>query len=250
MSVLVHDGTMDGLLTAVAEAADAADGAVEVRAAHDWAPTLFDSPARSVADPERVQRLLEEMRARGSRRTVGRILYAAMSDRGDTGTPLAGYVRQVRRLGPRADDFLADPSVSRVQEAARAVGREVHRLKGLVRFRQLRDGPLWAPISPEAEIVSPLALYFRGRLPSDAWVLHDVRRCHAIRWDRHVLAWVEPGDLPPENPELSDCEAAYQALWQTYFRSIAVRERRNPRLQRQNMPVRYWKHLIEVPSPR
>jgi len=45
-----------------------------------------------------------------------------------------GYVRQVRRLGAQADDFLTDPSVRCIHKVARAVARELHRLKGLARY--------------------------------------------------------------------------------------------------------------------
>lgn len=249
MRVLLHDGTVDGLLTAVAEAADTPGEIPEVRSYEDRQPALFEDARRVEADPGRAGRLLDELRARGSTRVTGRVLHAAMSEQADVGNALAGYVRQVRRLGPDADDFLADPSVSRVHEAARTVGRELHRLKGLVRFRRLRDGTLWGPIGPDTNVIAPLALYFRGRMPSEAWMLHDLRRGLAIRWDGRALDWVDRDALPPDKPEPAEDETGYQALWQTYFRTIAVPERRNPRLQRQYMPARYWRHLVEAPGP-
>ena len=248
MITLLHDGTVDGLLTAVAEAAGAPDELPEVRALHDWRPALFEDARRVETNPHRAGRLLEELRAQGSRRVTRRVLHAAMSEQADVGRALAGYVRQVRRHGARADDFLADPSVGRVHEAARTAGRELHRLKGLVRFRRLRDGTLWGPIGPDTNVIAPLALYFRDRMPSEPWVLHDLSRGLAIRWDGHTLAWVDRDALPPDEPEPADEETEYQTLWQTYFRTIAVPERRNPRLQRQYMPVRYWPHLVEAPG--
>jgi probable DNA metabolism protein len=36
-----------------------------------------------------------------------------------------------------------------------------------------------------------------------------------------------------------------QQLWQTFFRTIAIPERKNPRLQKSNMPAKYWKYLTE-----
>jgi len=248
MRTLLHDGTVDGLLTAVAEAADAPGEVPEVRASQDGQPALFEDARRIEPDPHRAGRLLDELRARGSRRIVGRLLHAAMSEQADLGDALAGYVRQVRRHGARADDFLADPSVRRVHEAARTVGGELHRFKGLVRFRRLRDGSLWGPIGPDTNIIAPLALYFRGRMPSDTWVLHDLGRGLAIRWDGRTLDWVDRDALPPDEPEPAEDESEYQALWQAYFRTIAVPQRRNPRLQRQYMPVRYWRHLVESPG--
>jgi probable DNA metabolism protein len=85
-------------------------------------------------------------------------------------------------------------------------------------------------------------------MASELWLLHDVSRRLAVRWDRRELTWLDPDDLPPDQPALAEDEAAYQTLWQTYFRTIAVRERRNPRLQRRCMPARYWTWLVERPA--
>jgi len=36
-----------------------------------------------------------------------------------------------------------------------------------------------------------------------------------------------------------------QDLWRTYFKAICIRERMNPRKQRGDMPVRYWRYMTE-----
>jgi len=45
---------------------------------------------------------------------------------------------------------------------------------------------------------------------------------------------------------LATDEQRFQALWRAYFRSLTIRERLNPRKQRQDMPVRFWPHLTEM----
>ena len=40
-------------------------------------------------------------------------------------------------------------------------------------------------------------------------------------------------------------ERLFQQMWKTYFKAIAIKERMNPRKQRQDMPVRFWKYLVE-----
>ena len=40
-------------------------------------------------------------------------------------------------------------------------------------------------------------------------------------------------------------EMLFQKLWRTYFKAIAIKERSNPRKQRQDMPVRFWKYMTE-----
>jgi probable DNA metabolism protein len=40
-------------------------------------------------------------------------------------------------------------------------------------------------------------------------------------------------------------EDLYQLLWQVYYKNVNIPARRNIKLHRQHVPVRYWKYLIE-----
>jgi hypothetical protein len=40
-------------------------------------------------------------------------------------------------------------------------------------------------------------------------------------------------------------EEMFQELWKGYFKAMTIKERINPRLQRQHMPKRFWKYLTE-----
>ena len=44
---------------------------------------------------------------------------------------------------------------------------------------------------------------------------------------------------------MDDDEKHFQELWKTYFKSIAIQERLNPKLHRQNMPARFWDYMPE-----
>ena len=41
-------------------------------------------------------------------------------------------------------------------------------------------------------------------------------------------------------------ELLYQQMWKDYFKTMAIKQRINLKLQRQHMPVRYWKYLTEM----
>ena len=43
-------------------------------------------------------------------------------------------------------------------------------------------------------------------------------------------------------------EDGFQRLWGTYFDSVNIEARANPRLHRQHVPPRYWRHLTEKRS--
>ena len=47
---------------------------------------------------------------------------------------------------------------------------------------------------------------------------------------------------------LSPAEKEYQKLWCGFFDSIAIEARKNPKLQSQNIPKRFWKDTVELSS--
>ena len=49
-------------------------------------------------------------------------------------------------------------------------------------------------------------------------------------------------------PEFTENEKMYQELWKMFFKTISIKERKNPRCQMQFMPKKYWKDLIEEPD--
>jgi probable DNA metabolism protein len=44
---------------------------------------------------------------------------------------------------------------------------------------------------------------------------------------------------------MAEDEQLFQKLWKAYFKSLTIKERINPKLQRQHLPKRYWKYLTE-----
>lgn len=89
------------------------------------------------------------------------------------------------------------------------MGREIHRLKGLLRFRELADGTLWAPVEPDHQVLLPLAQHFRRRLPAERGIIHDLRRGIAIGWDAAAVDYI----APPQSFQTSENEEAVQKLW-------------------------------------
>ncbi|MEN6391847.1 MAG: DUF4130 domain-containing protein, partial [Syntrophomonas sp.] len=73
-----------------------------------------------------------------------------------------------------------------------------------------------------------------------------LRRDLAVVFNRRE--WVSTGFTLQQKLELEEDEQYYQRLWKQYYESIAIISRKNPRLQKQFMPERYWKHLVEKNS--
>ena len=109
------------------------------------------------------------------------------------------------------------------------------------------DGSYIAEIEPKYEILEMIVGHFRGRFPNGRWAIVDVKRCYGAFYDgRHT----EILDLPDTDTlSRSIAEKAppdeFTRMWKSYYDTMAIKERLNPRLLRRCLPVRYWKHLHE-----
>ena len=246
-SCLSYDGSFDGLLTALAAALERPGPCPYITCDPRENLLPLEPVEAVVSDPARAEAFLARIRAVLSEEVARRLYYVHCSETPGMEDALLAYLRLAFERGVDISGRRSHPAVRHVEETARRVGHEIHRLKGLVRFRELTDGSLWAPIEPDADILWPLSAHFRHRLGGERWLLHDARRGYAIRHEAGELSALHGEKLTALlQMELSLEEAEYSRLWQTYFRRIAIGARANPRLQRKNMPRQYWKWLIEM----
>lgn len=152
----------------------------------------------------------------------------------------------VRAAADRAACDRGDPLVRTVLESAQRVGREIHRLMGLLRFSPGNDGIWLARCSPDNSILPVFSEYFTLRFGRDPWAIIDEKRGLALV----RLAGKEPCLGPVSSfPFLSAAgrpEDGWELLWRSYHKSINIENRKNPALQLQLMPRRYWKYLPEI----
>ena len=251
-TVFLADGSLDGFLCAIAAAQEAGPdpetGACRVTMAGDRnaAPGLFETPLRVPADPDRANAFFDRLRDHATATVARRLIHLWSAELPALAEVARAYAALAFRHGPRVDQFHAHPVVHQALLASQRVTGEIHRLKGLLRFRALADGSLYGPVAPDANTVVCLAGHFQARLPNERWLIHDTRRGLAVWWDGHRL---DTGELAAAAaPPVTAAEAAIQEWWRGYYAAIAIPERRNPVLQRRCMPRRYWRWLIESPG--
>lgn len=253
---LTYDGSATGCLCAVAEAyKHPPRTAVSVVRAGPVMSLFATAGVTVPSDPDRADRFLNYITERSSPEVVHTLLRALTAMPEGLEAPLLGYARKAVIHGACIAQAHADPDVIFIHRWARKVSLEIHRFKGLLRFQELQSGRFMALYEPDYDITLPLAFHFRRRLASQSWIILDCRRRRAATWNRTRLNAESPaGDLL-EGELLDRClagdtpsqaEALNQSLWQTFHRTVAIETRNNPGLQRQFMPMRYWKHLTEM----
>lgn len=144
-------------------------------------------------------------------------------------------------------EHLANPEVRKVFELSRRVGNEAHLTLEFIRFRELDNGVLYAPITPENRILTCVAPHFADRLPMENWLIHD--RTHQM-FAVHASGknWFLLQAVPGEGDRfesVSGQERQYASLWKNFFHTISISERNNPACQRGHLPLRYRPNMTE-----
>lgn len=136
----------------------------------------------------------------------------------------------------------ADPLLRRIDILAKAVRRDIHKMRAFVRFREMADegGERFvAWFEPEHHIVRANAGFFLRRFAAMRWSIltPDV----SIHWDGETL--IEgPGAQRSDAPDGDPVEA----LWTGYYAAIFNPARLKTGAMLSEMPKKYWRNLPEA----
>jgi probable DNA metabolism protein len=153
-----------------------------------------------------------------------------------------------RTVAERVISDRGDPATKTVLDAAHQVRHEIHRLMGFLRFSPNREGVYIARCAPDHFSLPGLAHHFTLRFGPIPWAVIDEKRRLMLICALGQKPQMLP--IPPfQNAVAEDpipSHNSWEELWRNYHRSINNETRSNPRLQRQCMPLRYWKYLSEM----
>ncbi|WFL76918.1 UdgX family uracil-DNA binding protein [Altererythrobacter arenosus] len=146
---------------------------------------------------------------------------------------------------PRVMEDSADPDVRRVEDLAKAVRRDSHKMHAFVRFRlvESEDAEVGehyvAWFEPEHHILRANAGFFVRRFANMRWSILTPRG--SLHWDGEVLEEGLPaqrGDAPGGDP--------MEDLWRKYYSSIFNPARLKVGAMLKEMPKKYWKNMPEA----
>lgn len=141
---------------------------------------LFGMPEPVLRDDTRAARLWERFGRRLGQETMRSCLEAFCADTPGREEALLQVMCRLPQSGPALLQDLADPDVLTVFQATRRTRMEAHRFLGILRFSELEDGTMYAPIEPDCDILALIAGHFASRFPYMDFVIHDLRRHSAV----------------------------------------------------------------------
>ena len=150
--------------------------------------------------------------------------------------------------GAKVLEYLSEPCISCIFELCRQTANEGHHLLEFLRFSELKSGILFAQIHAKNDVLPILATHFTDRLSLENFIIYDAsHQMAAVHQSSKDYLIVDASSLNLDLiKEYSSEEEGFRKLWCTFFDSIAIEARKNPKLQSQNIPKRLWDDTVEL----
>ncbi|MCL2738204.1 MAG: TIGR03915 family putative DNA repair protein [Bacteroidales bacterium] len=252
MNLYIYDKTFEGFLTLVFDAYAHKAFPDRILGDGDLLPLFGDTAFRVVTDTSKAQRVWKGLHKKISKQACGMLSVVFLSELPNNELLLFRYIQKAFAAPQSIEVNFADPDVLQCSKIYRKVGREAERMRMFVRFQKTADGIFFAPIEPKYNVLSLVSDFFTDRFGDQKWVIYDIKRNYGLYYDLHKTEEIvfDQLELDLQTGKLSDAQAAadeqlFQSLWKSYFGSITIKERLNPKLHRQLLPKRFWKFLPE-----
>lgn len=248
--IILYDGTFDGLLSIVFDLYVRKEIPLKIIPENEYIFNMLDEVEVIETNEIKAKRIYDGIVKSISYTTLRECYYAFLS--GNTNNicenkeiEIAKYILHGFAIGSKIDNMLSLDYVLKVQKLRKNTFGEAHRLKGLVRLLEIGENLWYASIHPDNNVVENVGQFLMKRFPSQNIILHDKNRSIAFLYNTKEYAII---DMPDNAilPSITKNEKEFQGLWKTFFKTIAIKERTNSRLQMQYMPKKYWKDLVEM----
>jgi len=246
-TIYLCEDNLESILTGVYDAWASRKGHSRVKLKLDQVDTLelFADYVTVEADGDKAEKLRRSIQKKISMEAWEVVYRAAMSEQDTKADDIYRFLVGGFYYGSRVLDMMAEPAVMRLVEINRAVGNEAHFTREFLRFDEREGGILLGRIHPKNHVLTLVMPHFADRLSGENFMILDTGRS---------VAGIHPANQPWYITELSREDAEqllavkrdeYRDLWKTFFHAIAIEARKNPKLQRNMMPLRYREFMTE-----
>lgn len=251
--IFVCDNSIDGIFTAIYKAWSSGFGHANVKIEEQCEKSsysdieLFSEYLLVATDYELARKVSRSIIVKISEEAYQMVCRVALSNYEGKADLIYRFLILGYLAGPDVINQLSNEVINNMFKINKYVGNEVHHLLGFVRFSEQEDGLLASVIHPRNNVISLIAPHFADRLPIERFIIYDESRSTAAL---HVPGkpWIlSELDKFPDNglDGISYEEDEYRDLWKIFFKHITIKERINPKLQRNNLPLRFRGDMTE-----
>ncbi len=247
MTIFIYDDTFEGLLTAIYDGFYSKNPPTSIYGEGDSnAPLLLGNIVNIPTEKIKFKKVRDAIINKIDVLCLKKIYMVYLYNYTDKGIVIFRYLKTAFKLGKDIHLFLNLDIVRLVDNINKRVSLESHRFKGFIRFTYIDNKFLYSSIEPDNDILELIGDHFKKRFPNEYFIIHDIIREKALVYNNISYEII---DMSIDDYEkLTYHSDEYSDLWNAYFRSTDIEERKNLKLQSRMMPKRYWKHILETKS--
>lgn len=177
------------------------------------------------------------------------VMKAIVSGESCRGDVIYQFITYGFTLGAKVIMAVQFQQVADMFTLVRNVQNEAYRYIEILRFKEVIHNPplLLGIIEPKHDIIAHITNHFADRFNSEWFIIYDAKH-HKAALHEAAGDW-EIWHLTPKDEErlrqLDKTHEEYSDLWKVFFENISVKERENKKLQTNNLPLRFRKHMTE-----
>ncbi|CUH93353.1 TIGR03915 family putative DNA repair protein [Herbinix luporum] len=253
VKIFLCENSIDGIFTAIYQAWNSGYGHANVKIEEQSESNnysnmeLFSDYINVNTDLGKAMKVSRSIKQKLSKEIYEMVCRVALSNYHQKGDLIYRFLILAFHIGRDIVNHLNNDVVNRVFKINSNVYNEVHHFLGFVRFTEVENEILAAIIEPKNNILTLITPHFADRLPKEKFVIFDKLRniCTLhIPQKPWIVTKISDMDLDLYDLLKNDSDE-YQDLWKIFFENIAIKERINPKLQRNNLPLRFRKDMTE-----
>lgn len=249
MKIYIYDDSFEGLLTAIYNSFYSKNPPTAIYGkGQSNVPLLLDEIIEIITEKDKFIKVKDSIINKIDFLSLKKIYLVYLSNHEDKAIIIFKYLKIAFKLGNNVHNFLNIDIIRLVDTINRRVSMECHRFEGFIRFNYIDKKFLYSSIEPDNDILELIGDHFKNRFSKEYFIIHDISREKALIYNQMSYEIIVLDKDTYEHLKSNDDE--YSNLWNAYFKSTTIEERKNLKLQCRMMPKRYWKHILETPNNR
>lgn len=242
--IIIYDGTFINLLTTIKYLLQANIKPQKIVIEGTYSPSLFETIIKPNIDNDPT--FITKITKSSSKEVLKLITYTFLSNAQNKELVLYYLILNTFIY---KDKIIYQRNLNCVNTAlklAHHVSSENHKMKGFTRFKMINNKFLYAEISPDNNILELLSKHFQKRLKNELWIIKDTNRNILSIYDLNTYHIISGENIKLLALEKNKNDNYYENLWCIFFKTIAIKERKNKKCQMSFMPKKYWHNIIEM----
>ncbi len=164
---------------------------------------------------------------------------AFRSGENDKNTVIFNYLCETVNAKKNISENFSNKSVLSFYETVNRVKREIHHLKGFIRFSKTEEGVYYAKFLPDNDVCDLVFPHFKNRFKSMPFILHDYKFDCLCAYNGSESKIIRKKISPLKVKD------DINSLFKTYYDSVNIKERQNVKTMRNFLPKRYHINMPE-----